>query len=335
MATDTTPRPALGDEELQKLLELIKGADSVELKLTVPEENQRSTVRALGLDPLQAEIRQVFFLDTPELALDKQGLVVRARRSQRKGDDSVVKLRPVVPSELPKGIRRSPSFGVEVDASPGGFVCSGSMKGAPTTGHVHEAVTGKRALRKLFSKEQRALFAEHAPDGIALDDLSILGPLFVLKLKYSPEGFDRRLVAEMWLYPDGSRILELSTKCEPGEAFQVAAETRAFLASKGVDLDTEQQTKTRTALEYFSQNIEPAASEAELGRAAATSRRERRLRLPARAAARSAGMRGAGRRGRRRATPPGGTSSPARAGSAARTRRPRRRSRGRRASSSA
>ena len=57
----------------------------------------------------------------------------------------------------------------------------------------------------------------------------------------------------MWLYPDGSRILELSTKCAPGEAFEVAAETRAFLASKGVDLDTEQQTKTRTALEFFSQ----------------------------------------------------------------------------------
>ena len=33
----------------------------------------------------------------------------------------------------------------------------------------------------------------------------------------------------MWLYPDGSRILELSTKCAPAEAFQVAAETRAFL----------------------------------------------------------------------------------------------------------
>ena len=115
-------------------------------------------------------------------------------------------------------------------------------------------MTGKRALRKLFSKEQRALFAAHAPDGIALDDLSILGPIFVLKLKYLPEGFARKMVAEMWLYPDGSRIFELSTKCAPAEAFQVAAETRAFLASKGVDLDTEQQTKTRTALEFFAQN---------------------------------------------------------------------------------
>ena len=66
------------------------------------------------------------------------------------------------------------------------------------------------------------------------------------------------MVAEMWLYPDGSRIFELSTKCEPGEAFQVAAETRAFLASKGVDLDAEQQTKTRTALEFFAKNVEGA-----------------------------------------------------------------------------
>jgi len=60
------------------------------------------------------------------------------------------------------------------------------------------------------------------------------------------------MVAELWLYPNGTRILELSTKCAPGEAFQVAAETRAFLTSRGIDLDGEQQTKTKTALEFFS-----------------------------------------------------------------------------------
>jgi hypothetical protein len=45
----------------------------------------------------------------------------------------------------------------------------------------------------------------------------------------------------------------------PGEGIQVAAETRAFLAGKGVDLYGEQQTKTRTALEYFSQTLEATA----------------------------------------------------------------------------
>ena len=81
----------------------------------------------------------------------------------------------------------------------------------------------------------------------------------MLKLRYTPKGFDRRLVGEMWLYPDSTRILELSTKCAPAEAFDVAAEARAFLAERGVNLEGEQQTKTRTALEFFSGQL-PAAS---------------------------------------------------------------------------
>lgn len=236
---------------------MIKGADSVELKVTVPEASHRSSVGALGLDPLDAQLRQVFFFDTPKLDLDKSGLVVRARRSQKKGDDTVVKLRPVVPHELPKSLRRLPDFGVEVDASPEGFVCSGSLKGAPNPGAVRDTLSRGRPLRKLFSKEQQALFADNAPAGVKLDELSVLGPIFVLKLKSLPRGFDRKLVAEMWLYPDGSRILELSTKCAPGEAFQVAAETRAFLFSRGVDLGGAQQMKTRTAMEFFAKELAP------------------------------------------------------------------------------
>jgi len=250
--------PTFSDAQLAELVDLIRGSDSVELKLTLPESDHRSAVSALGMDPLDAQIRQVYFFDTPDLALYGHGLVVRARRTQRKGDDSVVKLRPVVPDELPDGLRESPGFGVEVDAMPGGYVCSGSMKGALNTGQVREAVRGERPLRKLYSKEQRRLFEEHGPDGLELDDLSVLGPIFVLKLKFSPEGFDRRLVAELWWYPDYSRVLELSTKCAPSEAFQVAAETRAFLSDRGLDLSGEQQTKTRKALEFFSERLRAA-----------------------------------------------------------------------------
>jgi hypothetical protein len=259
--TSTTPsRQLLSDEEVSRMFDLIKDADSVELKLTVPEADHRSTAVALGMDPLDAQIRQVFFFDTPDLALNRHGIVVRARRVQRKGDDSVVKLRPVVPAELPADLRTSPSFGIEVDAMPGGFVCSGSMKRALGTPEVRSAVAGDRPVRKLFSKEQRAFYAAHAPEGIGLDDLATLGPIFVLKLKFTPEDLRQRIVAEMWLYPDGSRILELSTKCAPSEAFQVAAESRAFLVRHGVNLSGEQQTKTRTALEYFAGLLQQAGS---------------------------------------------------------------------------
>jgi hypothetical protein len=255
MAT-TTKTPTLSDEDVAELIALAKGADSVELKLTVPASDRTSGAAALGLDPLDSQIRQVFFFDTPELKLYESGVVVRARRVQRKADDTVVKLRPVVPDKLPAELRRSPSFGVEVDAMPGGFVCSGSMKRELTKIDIKDVVAGKRPLRKLFSKEQRALYAAHAPEGLELDDLSTLGPIFVLKVKWTPEGLDRKLVAELWLYPDNSIIIELSTKCAPSEAFQVAAETRAFLTQRDVDLTGEQETKTKKALEYFSERLQ-------------------------------------------------------------------------------
>jgi hypothetical protein len=207
---------------------------------------------------LDAQVRQVFFFDTPDLALNASGVVVRARRVQKKGDDSVVKLRPVVPSELPARLRRARGFGVEVDAMPGGFVCSASLKGIPGA-DVAKAAAGKRPLRKLFTKEQRAFFKGHAPEGLELDDLSVLGPIFVLKLRYTPKGFNRRLVGEMWLYPDSTRIIELSTKCAPSETFDVAAEAQAFLSERGVNLEGEQQTKTRTALEFFSGQLKAAS----------------------------------------------------------------------------
>ena len=59
------------------------------------------------------------------------------------------------------------------------------------------------------------------------------------------------MVAELWMYPDGSRILELSTKCEPAEAFDVAAEGAGVPRGRGIDLTGVQQTKTKTALDYF------------------------------------------------------------------------------------
>lgn len=243
--------PVMASDRLGELLELIRGADSVELKLTVPDADRQSAARSLGIDVLDAQLRQVFFFDTPDLALDRGGLVVRARRIQNKLGDSVVKLRPVVPADLPPKLRATPGFGVEVDAMPGGFTCSASMKAPADNDEVKAVAAGERPVRKVFTKAQRAFFESYAPDGVTLDDLLVLGPINVFKVKFTPAGFSRRLVVELWNYPDGSRILEFSTKCDPGSAFDTAAEARVMLAGHGIDLSGAQQTKTRTALEYF------------------------------------------------------------------------------------
>jgi len=254
MATKTPVRPGLTDAQLSELMGLLSGSDSVELKLTVPPTQQRAAVRELGLDALDAQIRQVVFFDTPDLALDKAGVVVRARRIQGRSGDSVIKLRPLDPEQVDKDVRRLSGFGVEVDAIPGGFVCSGRLKCEADSDAIRKVLIGERSLRKLYTKQQRALYTAHAPEGIELDYLA-LGPIFVLKLKWQPRGYARKMVAELWLYPNGERIFELSTKCLPSGAFQVATETRVYLSENGIDLSGEQQTKTRTALEFFSAEL--------------------------------------------------------------------------------
>lgn len=249
--TTTARDDRLRDDQLPEVLRLIEGSDSVELKTTVAESEHRSAVRALEMDPVDAQVRQVCFFDTPDLALLHSGVVVRARRSHGRADDSVVKARPVDPATLPLRVRMSTGFGVELDAMPAGYVCSASLKGRPAAGEVARAVRGEIPVHRLLSKDQRAFYRASAPRGPGLDDLVPLGPVLVLKLKYTPSGFARRLVVELWLYPDGSRILELSTKCAPDDAFGAAAEMRALLHRAGIEVTGEQQTKTRHALEFF------------------------------------------------------------------------------------
>ncbi|AMY09399.1 hypothetical protein LuPra_02614 [Luteitalea pratensis] len=243
----------LNDKQVEQVFGLMKQSDSVELKLTVVDSAIRSTADALGMDPLKAEIRQVVFFDTPDLTLSKAGVVVRARRIQGGGGDTVIKLRPVDPETLSPEVRQSTSVKVEVDTMPKGFVCSASMKGKTTADDVRAVILKKMKTRDLFTKEQRAFYKANAPEGLKLSQLSVLGPINLLKLEFTPDGVKRKFVAELWMYPDGSRILELSTKATPDDAFHIATETRDFLEKKGLDLTAEQQPKTNRALKHFTE----------------------------------------------------------------------------------
>ena len=259
MTPKATPG-GLDTEQLAELMELIKGSKSVELKLTIPQESNRAAIDALGLDPLDGQIRLVTFFDTPDLTLNKAGVVVRCRRIQGKGADSVVKLRPVVPDDLPAELRALETFGVEVDAMPGGFVCSASFKGVADADKTKLVSFGKAPVRKSFNKDQRAFYKAHAPEGLELDDLSVLGPIFVVKVPFTPKELAHKLVMELWLYPDGSRILELSTKCAPPDLMDVYTKVRHHLVERGIDRQGEQQTKTKHALEYFAKGLQATAA---------------------------------------------------------------------------
>lgn len=244
----TPALPTYDARQLTGLLAILPDIDTVELKLTIPEESQRSVTEALDIDPLDATIRQVAYFDTPDLRLSAAGVVVRARRTQRRPADLTVKLRPMLPDAAPVDLRDHDGFKVEVDASPAGYVCSCSLTTELADGKGRKLLAGSRPLDGLLDHAQRGLLRDRLPDGVGLEHLIALGPVHLLKTKFRPDGLRRPMVAELWMLPDGTRILELSTKASAPAAFQAAAETKVFLATRGIDLSAPQEAKTSVAL---------------------------------------------------------------------------------------
>jgi hypothetical protein len=251
-----TALPTYDADQLAGLLGILPDVDAVELKLTVPDTDVRPVLRSLAIDTLDAEIRQVAFVDTLDLRLSESGVVVRVRRTQRKPGDTTVKLRPMLPADVPEGLRELPGFKVEVDASPAGYTCSCSLTAEVSDKRAKALMAGTRDLVDVLSEEQRGVLLGRLPEGVELADLRVLGPLTLLKAKFAPPDYPRRMVAELWFLPDGHRILELSTKCDPPAAFQAAAETKILLAGHGLDLGAPQETKTRSALAALAAALE-------------------------------------------------------------------------------
>ena len=252
IASASVAAPSISPEDIKELLHLIRNSKSIEIKVSVPMVEHQRIALSVGLDPVEAQPRHVYFFDTPDQALNRAGLIVRARRIQGGRADTVVKLRPVDPAGIDAELKRSDAFKVEVDAMPdGSYVCSASYKGVATGQEVLDVTEGRMPLRSLLSKEQRAFYDAHAPAEIDLNSLRVQGPILMLRAKHRPKEYERGITVELWLWPDGKHILEISTKCPPAEAFQAAVEFRTYLEGHDVDLGTKQETKTKTAMKKF------------------------------------------------------------------------------------
>jgi hypothetical protein len=242
----------LPEPELQRMAGLARTVDCLELKLAVPPAVHVRTCAALEVDLDRARARQVSFLDTRDLALARKGVLMRIRSIEDRPDDSVVKLRPVVPGALPARLRRSKRFLLEIDGMPGGYLCSGAVKARLGSHAVARATAGERSPRSLFSESQRAFVSAQVSAGVDIDDLLLLGPIHVRRRKVTVDGIGVPLKVERWTYPDGSQLLELSTRCPGDLALEVAAETAASFRARGLCPAATQGTKARAALDFFS-----------------------------------------------------------------------------------
>jgi hypothetical protein len=227
------------------------GADSIEIKATIPDHQIRSALRRFGLTPRNDEERFIYFFDTPALELLAAGIIVRARRVVGDTHDSTVKFRPVDPRSVGDEWRKYPDFKIEADASEKGLVKSASFSMPAEKGLIKRVVVGKRPIGKLLTTAQQAFIEQTAKLDIDFDQLVVLGPLKAHRWRFDDPGCPWPITAELWIRADRKRMMEMSIKAPAAQAAVAVGGFMAFLAEVGAERDNEQQTKTRWAMSYY------------------------------------------------------------------------------------
>ena len=239
------------DDGLRSEVVIDPAIEAVEIKVTARVSQEDEALELLKSTGEEPETRTIYFFDTPELDLFDKGLVLRARKVRGDEDDSTVKLRPIDPATIPIDWSRTDGFEIEMDRVGDREVISAKLSAAQAPGEIDAAVSGERPLRKLFSKDQERLIEEFGPADVGWDTLTVMGPIDVQKWKVDFPGFPHDVVAERWILPDGSDLVELSITVRPGEAADTTTDFSEFLAKHGLDVDGDQQTKTKGALAFF------------------------------------------------------------------------------------
>ena len=233
-----------------------EAVDAVEIKLTIRPDQELLAERALEVGEDTAEVRRVYFYDTPDLALFEAGVILRARLVKDRDDDSTVKLRAVEAASISEQWRQSEGFKLETDWVGERTVCSASLTTVQRRDEIDQVAEGKRAIGKLFSEDQERFVRELYQGPLDYGNLRVLGPIRVLRWKPKHETFPHELTLEEWRLPNGEDLVEVSIKVDPNEAHRARSEFDAHLRQMGLDpKGVAQDTKTRTAMAYFAGNF--------------------------------------------------------------------------------
>jgi hypothetical protein len=241
-----------------RVTKLVFGADSIEIKATIPDAQIEKALTRFNLTLDNDEECYIYFFDTPSLDLLKAGIITRARRMVGGEHDSTIKFRPVVSEDVSDKWRNSTGFKIEADASEKGIVKSASFTMPVKKGLIKSVAEGEKSIAKLFTKEQEDFLGEMANYPIDFSALEILGPLKANRWKFENPACPWKISAELWRREDGERLMEASIKAPIAQAAFAIGGFMAFLAEVGAERDIKQQTKTHWALDYYAAKIRGA-----------------------------------------------------------------------------
>jgi hypothetical protein len=251
---------ASGAETRGQVAKAMSGADSVEIKATVPDRQVEPALQLYGLK-LDENERYIYFFDTPALGLFEQGIIARARRIVGFNHDSTIKFRPIDPESVPGMWRKFSGFKIEADASEKGIVKSASLTMPVAKGLIKRVAAGKEPIASLYNEQQLLFLLSMANKKIDYTHVVVMGPVRAWRWKYNDPGLPWPLTGELWRREDGTQLFEVSIKVPVIQAAAASAGFMAFLAEVGAERDHGQQAKTRWVLEFEAKRHGPSKAE--------------------------------------------------------------------------
>ena len=236
-------------------------AEEVELKFVVKQSEISEALR-IFTQGKQGEVRNIYFLETEEMALSRQGAILRLREELGKRDDSTVKIRGRGASELPDAefplVRNEKEESkLEKDKVIGGKEArSFSITVKQSKGEIADLRKGKRKLKELFSVKQEKFLRKYVPN-IDWHRLRLLGPVKTEKWKSQPDSFPHELIAELWHLPhcEEKEILEFSTKVEKSSAKSAERDLLEMMRKQDVVPSVAPESKTQSVLKCLLEEL--------------------------------------------------------------------------------
>jgi hypothetical protein len=126
-------------------------------------------------------------------------------------------VRPVKAAKISKDWKRLKGFKLEADWVGDRGVCSASLTALQHRDKIDDVAMGKRAIDKLFSKDQERFLGEFYKGSVDFGKLRVMVPIRVLRWKLKHKNFPHNLTLEEWRLPGGDDLVEVSIKTSPAQ----------------------------------------------------------------------------------------------------------------------
>jgi hypothetical protein len=213
---------------------------SVEVKLLLSPPTIQAVITSLRFEKQTAG--RVYFFDTDQLDLLKQGVIVRIR--QGASNDLTVKIRVPDGNTQFDASQFRGHFPCEINRTGAGEDTDYSVKRKYQMQQVPE--TGSDIF-KLLSPPQKKLL-QKARISIDWARVTKVANIQVTSWKSATQSPFRGLALELWETTAGN-IVEISSKVGPDETQSKYAQLQQLLNKKNLPLSTEQSSKTSAVLE--------------------------------------------------------------------------------------